>query len=173
MEEKLDEIAKGKLTYKDVVKEIYDNLKNHNIDFTFGDYIPSPKQIEYAERIAKEQGIALPDGYKTDGKICSEFIEKNKTVPKASDKQIELAEKLAKEQGLSLPNGYKENIEICSNFIDKAFKTQPAYKPSDKQILFAEKLSKEKDLKLPKNYKENAKVCREFIEKAMKKKAKK
>ena len=173
MEEKLDEIAKGKLTYKDVVKEIYDNLKNHNIDFTFGDYIPSPKQIEYAERIAKEQGVALPEGYKTDGKVCSEFIEKNKTVPKASGKQIELAEKLAKEQGLSLPEGYKGNIEICSNFIDKAFKTQPAYKPSDKQILFAEKLSEEKDLKLPKNYKENTNVCREFIEKAMKKKRKK
>ena len=172
MEEKLDEIAKGKLTYKDVVKEIYDNLKSHNIDFTFGDYIPSPKQIEFAERVAKERGVALPEGYKTNGRICSEFIENNKSVPKASEKQIELAEKLAKEQGLSLPEGYKENIEICSKFIDKAFKTQPAYKPSEKQIAFAEKLSEEKGLKLPKDYQENAKVCKEFTEKAMKKKRK-
>jgi DNA topoisomerase-1 len=172
MEEKLDEIAKGKLTYKDVVKEIYDNLKNHNIDFTFGDYIPSPKQIEYAERVAKERGVALPECYKTNGRICSEFIENNKSVPKASEKQIELAEKLAKEQCLSLPEGYKENIEICSKFIDKAFKTQPAYRPSEKQIAFAEKLSEEKGLKLPKGYKENAKVCKEFIDKAMKKKRK-
>ena len=175
MEEKLDEIAKGKLTYKDVVKEIYDNLKSHNIDFTFtpAGYVPSPKQIEYAERVAKESGVALPEGYKTDGKICSEFIEKNKAVPKASEKQIELAEKLAKEQGLSLPEGYKENIEICSKFIDKAFKTEPAYIPSEKQIELAEKLSEEKSLKLPKDYRENAKVYREFIDKAMKKKTKK
>ncbi len=173
MEEKLDEIAKGKLTYKDVVKEIYDNLKSHNIDFMFGDYVPSLKQIEYTERVAKERGITLPEGYKTNGKICSEFIENNKSVPKASEKQIELAEKLAKEQGLSLPEGYKENIEICSKFIDKAFKTQPAYKPSDKQISFAEKLSEEKGLKLPKDYKDNAKICKEFIDKAMKKKRKK
>jgi DNA topoisomerase-1 len=173
MEEKLDEIAKGKLKYKDVVGEIYGNLKNHNIDFANSGYTPSPKQIEYAERIAKEQNISLPAGYKTDGKICSEFIEKNKSVPKASEKQIELAEKLAKEQGLSLPDGYKDNIEICSKFIDKAFKTQPAYKPSGKQISFAEKLAEEKGLKLPKDYKDNAKTCKEFIDKAMKKRAKK
>ncbi len=66
MEEKLDEIAKGKLTYKDVVKEIYENLKSHNIDFTFtsGDYVPSVKQIEYAERVAKERDIALRKGIK-------------------------------------------------------------------------------------------------------------
>lgn len=171
MEEKLDEIAKGKLKYKDVVSEVYGNLKNHNIDFTNNGYTPSLKQIEYVENIAKEQNIPLPDNYKSDGKICSEFIEKNKTAPKASDKQIELAEKLAREQNLTLPDGYKDSIEVCSKFIEKAFKTQPAYKPSEKQIAFAEKLSEEKGLKLPKDYRDNAKICKEFIDKAMKKKS--
>jgi len=168
MESKLDDIAAGKLKYKDVVSEIYQNLKNNNINFADNVYTPSDKQIEYAEKIAKENNIPLPANYKTDGQVCSEFIEKNKTVPKASDKQIELAEKLAKEQNLTLPAGYKDNIEICSNFIDKAFKNT-TYKPSEKQIAFAEKLSVDTGLKLPKNYQDDAKVCKDFIDKAMSK----
>lgn len=85
----------------------------------------SEKQIELAEKLAKEQGLSLPEGYKENIEICSKFIDKAfKTQPayKPSDKQISFAEKLSDEKGLKLPKDYKDNAKVCREFIDKAMK---------------------------------------------------
>ena len=85
----------------------------------------SEKQIELAEKLAKEQGLSLPDGYKENIEICSNFIDKAfKTQPayKPSKKQIALAEKLSEEKGLKLPKDYQENVKVCREFIEKAMK---------------------------------------------------
>ena len=170
MEEKLDEIAKGKLKYKDVVKEIYDNLKNHNIDFADSGYTPSPKQIALVEKLALEHNLKLPQDYKGNGKICKEFIDKAiKDNPfKPSEKQIALAEKISQEKNIELPDGYKGSMVICSNFLQKQFNSggqkSNGYKPSEKQISFALSIAKKKGIKPPKGYKSDYKICKEFIE---------
>ncbi len=67
----------------------------------------------------------MPDGYKENIEICSNFIDKAfKTQPvhKPSDKQILFAEKLSEEKGLKLPKDYKENAKVCREFIEKAMK---------------------------------------------------
>lgn len=179
VESRLDEIAQGKAGYKNTVSELYNFLKSKNIDFNFE---PSSAQIALAEKLAAEHSLKLPEDYKTDGKVCKEFIDKviKENPFKPTEKQVSFAEKLAQEQGIDLPDGYKDNADICSKFIskylgkgDKNGRPQGNnFAPSEKQIAFAEKLAEEKGVKLPKDYKINGKACKDFIDKAIKKRAK-
>ncbi len=172
MEEKLDEIARGKMRYKDIVKEIYDNLKGHNIDFKSSGFKPSDKQIALAEKLSGEHNLQLPEDYKTNGKVCKDFIDKAiKSNPfKPSDKQIFLAEKISQEQNIELPAGYKDSMDTCSKFINANLKGEKksdsvkSYKPSEKQIAFVESISRNKGLKPPKGYKTDYRICKQFIE---------
>ena len=135
MEEKLDLIVKGEFKYLTFMQELEqkipcmsgylsDTPKERKI------YPPSQKQIEFAQKIANDLSIALPDGYQEDLNICKEFIDKNlktlnsKTLQNKAptSKQIAFAEKLAQEKNLELPKDYKDSLETCKNFIDKAMK---------------------------------------------------
>lgn len=135
MEEKLDLIVKGEFKYLAFMQELEqkipcmsgylsDTPKERKI------YPPSQKQIEFAQKIANDLSIALPDGYQEDLNICKEFIDKNlktlnsKTLQNKAptSKQIAFAEKLAQEKNLELPKDYKDSLETCKNFIDKAMK---------------------------------------------------
>ena len=174
MEEKLDEIAQGKMKYKDVVTEIYNNLKNHNIDFANGGFKPSEKQIALAEKLSSEHNLPLPADYKENGRTCKDFIDNAiKSNPlKPSEKQIALAEKLSQEKNIELPDGYLNSMDICSKFIQDQFGTaknskssgKANFTPSDKQVSFVESIAKKKGVKPPKGYKSDYRVCKQFIE---------
>ena len=174
MEEKLDDIAQGKMKYKDVVKEIYDNLKGHNIDFTNSGFKPSEKQIALAEKLSSEHNLPLPEDYRENGRTCRDFIDKAiKLSPlRPSEKQIALAEKIAQEKNAELPDGYRNSMDICSKFIKEQFGTakdnkssgKGNFKPSEKQISFVESIAQKKGVKPPKGYKSDYRICKQFIE---------
>ncbi len=177
MEEKLDEIAKGDTKYTTVVKEIYDNLKSHNIDFN-NNFSPSEKQIALAEKLSNEHNLVLPVDYKTNGKSCKDFIDKAiKSNPfKPSEKQIALAEKISQEKNIELPDGYKDSMDICSKFLKEQFgnsshssggkksQDKPDFKPSEKQAAYVESIAQKKGVKPPKGYKTDYRICKQFIE---------
>lgn len=132
MENMLDSISKGEVTYLQYIKAIHEKMEFASINAH--NPPPSQKALDYAKQIGQALNIDLPQGIENDFKICSKFIENYKNnMPKAptkapSDKQIALAEKLAKEKNLELPKGYDEDMKICSNFIDKCFKNQNSKK---------------------------------------------
>lgn len=123
MENVLDEISSGNVSYLDFIKPLHEKMGFKELNNSQTNP-PSEKQIEWAKSIASNLNIALPSGIEADWKICSNFIEKNKdkVVTPPTDKQIELAKKLSKDKGLSLPKGYDTNLKICKEFIDKAIK---------------------------------------------------
>lgn len=84
----------------------------------------TPKQIELAEKLAKEQNTVIPDGTLDDFEATSEFIsgliEKAKSMPRPpSERQLSFARSLADEKNLELPGGAEEDWKICSAFIDE------------------------------------------------------
>ncbi|EAK0768207.1 type IA DNA topoisomerase [Campylobacter lari] len=128
MENILDTISKGDLKYIDFIKPLHSKMDFVKLNEKSKDrenLKPSDKQIQYAEKLAKDNNLTLPENYKENMKICSEFITnalKNTKPQPASDKQIQYAEKLAKDNNLTLPENYKENMKICSEFITNALK---------------------------------------------------
>ncbi|WP_297813042.1 type IA DNA topoisomerase [uncultured Helicobacter sp.] len=125
MENVLDCIAKGELQYTDFIRPLHQKMEFAPINEK--DTKPSEKQIAYAEKLAKEQGIEIPKEIYEDSKECSALIEKLKKTkaPKPpSEKQIKLAEDLANKNNLELPKGYKDDYQVCSAFIDKCFKSK-------------------------------------------------
>lgn len=123
MENVLDEISSGNVSYLDFIKPLHEKMGFKELS-TGETNPPSEKQLEWAKNIAQNLKISLPNGIENSWKICSDFIEKNKdkVVTPPTDKQIELAKKLSKDKGLSLPKGYDTNLKICKEFIDKAIK---------------------------------------------------
>ena len=123
MEGVLDEISDGKVNYLDFIKPLHEKMgfKELNSGETKP---PSEAQLNFAQSIASDLKIALPDGIEADWKICSDFINKNKdkAIRPPSDKQIKLAQDLAKDKKLELPKGYDTDLKICKAFIEKALK---------------------------------------------------
>ena len=126
MENALDEISQGKVTYLDYIKLIHQKLEFAEVSTNDSCVPKSPheKSLNYAKDIAKKANLELPEGIENDWIICQKFIDENKNKverPKSppSDKQIALAEKIAREQNLKLPKDYKEDWRICTDFITK------------------------------------------------------
>ena len=80
--------------------------------------------IEFAEKLAKNHNLELPQGYKEDYLKCSNFIETAlKNAPrKPTEKQIEFAKKLSNEKNIPLPVNYQEDYKVCEAFISKILK---------------------------------------------------
>lgn len=97
------------------------------------DRAPSPKQIEYAKKLAADAKIAWDAELETSMDKCSAFIDKcMKDRPAGSGggsggdgpataKQIEMAEKLALRHNTKYPAEYRNSKVKTSEFIDKLF----------------------------------------------------
>ncbi|WP_297195258.1 type IA DNA topoisomerase [uncultured Campylobacter sp.] len=123
MEDVLESISKNELKYLDFVKPLHQKLNFINTDEN--DKTPSQKQIDFLEKLCKEQGKEVPSEALKDYTLYQKTInELKKTAPKKapSEKQIKLAQDLAQKNNLELPKDYDKNISICSNFIDSVFK---------------------------------------------------
>jgi DNA topoisomerase-3 len=90
----------------------------------FGDG-PSPAQLAFAERLAREQGLVLPADCRTDRGAMKSWLDAHAPKreggdgPRApSEKQLAFAEKLAKEKGKALPGDCRTDGKACSAFID-------------------------------------------------------
>ena len=112
------------------ISEVVEKQKS-TVDFISepaGGRPPTSKQISYAEKLAKENGVILSQEEKESGYKCSQFIDKykkeyDKSAPRPpTEKQLAFAEKLAKEKGKKIPAKAKKDLKECSTFIDLCLK---------------------------------------------------
>ena len=135
------------------------------VDYGFeggGPREPSEKQVRYAQRLAQQLAIPLPQDALIDFDACRSFIDDALTRTPASTKQIEFAEYIARTTGIELPPSATASSKAISEFIEANRKLLPnepgAYSPgqgagmssappTDKQILFAARLARENQMR--------------------------
>ena len=123
MEEMLEAISSNELKYIDFVKPLHQKLGFKNTDLS--SQTPSEKQIEFLQKLCKEQGKEVPQSALENAQECKKLIDElKKTSPKKppSQKQISLAKSLAEKNKLELPKDYDKDMSVCSKFIDSVFK---------------------------------------------------
>lgn len=132
---------------------------------------PSPKLIEFAERISEVLQLDLPDkGSRTE---LSAFIEENledfkeKSDREPSDKQVELVEKISDALNIPKPENYLTSMKACNVFLDKNF---DAFKkldgpPSEKFVKAVEFVASKKGVDLPEGYETSRNICSAFMDK--------
>lgn len=111
---------------------------------------PTTKMIEFAQRLAKEKGIALPDGAKADAKVCRAFFERHApknahpnppgTGPREpTEKQIALIRRLAGERRLEAPSDVFADAGKASAWIDQQLAAGRAKPVAGSSSLFSRK----------------------------------
>ncbi|GAB0173901.1 DNA topoisomerase I TopA [Helicobacter trogontum] len=118
MEEILDLITESKATYLDFIKPLHARM-GYAIPQKRETKKPTPKQIELATKIAKENNIELPSEVLESMKICSDFIDKHKQENSPTEKQLDYAKKIAENKGIALPKEVEISFKACSEFINK------------------------------------------------------
>ncbi|MDT7880493.1 MAG: type I DNA topoisomerase [Candidatus Hydrothermia bacterium] len=160
MEEKLDLVEEGKLNWKDVANEIYQKLKD--VESKIKDNKPTEKQLEFAQKLAKDLNLDLSEEVKNNRAKLSRWIDQNKPPTK---KQLEFAQKLAKELNLDLD----ENIMKNQKKLEKWIKNN--IKPTKKQIELLNKF-KEQGYEIPNEAFESFQKAKEMINRIIKKRKK-
>ncbi|EAK2502813.1 type IA DNA topoisomerase [Campylobacter upsaliensis] len=122
MENVLDSISRGEVSYLDFIKPLHQKMQFIKINNE--EKAPSEAQIALLNKLAKEQNVKLDEEVFLKANLAKKNIEEllKNSIKAPSPKQIALAEKLSQDKKLELPKGYKENMKICSAFIDKCFK---------------------------------------------------
>jgi DNA topoisomerase IA len=86
-------------------------------------YAPSEAQLKFAKRIAESvpQNITIDDKMYTDGKLLSDFINKNKKYLAPSEGQIKLIRSIVAKlpPNANIPSDVETSAEAASKFIDK------------------------------------------------------
>lgn len=115
---------------------------------------PSVKQLEFAERIAEQTGVPLPEEARTSMSACSRFIDENKSKMPSSgslpptQKQLEFVKRVAQAAGVAVPEGVLSDARECSRFIDE-HKSKLDNSPSPKALDYAESIAKKKGIEIP------------------------
>ncbi|MCR2100955.1 type IA DNA topoisomerase [Campylobacter upsaliensis] len=122
MENVLDSISRGEVSYLDFIKPLHQKMQFIKINNE--EKAPSEAQIALLNKLAKEQNVKLDEEVFLKANLAKKNIEEllKNSIKAPSPKQIALAEKLSQDKKIELPKDYKENIKICSAFIDKCFK---------------------------------------------------
>lgn len=122
MENVLDSISRGEVSYLDFIKPLHQKMQFIKINNE--EKAPSEAQIALLNKLAKGQNVKLDEEVFLKANLAKKNIEEllKNSIKAPSPKQIALAEKLSQDKKLELPKGYKENMKICSAFIDKCFK---------------------------------------------------
>lgn len=175
-----DDAAKciGKLT---------DAVASGKVTIAFGKMAkPSEKMIAYAERLAKQKGVALPASAAKDGMTMKLWLDTHAPKREAgaggayppSEKQVSYARTLETQSGKKIPDGALADGKALSRWIDDvrgdtprgagagASQGGPSRPPSEKQLDFARKIANEKGLVLGKELTSSAE-CSAFIDKHM------
>ena len=129
---------------------------------------PTDKQIRFAESLAAEHGVQIPQAALASKQACSAFIEKCQGMSRSSgsstagvlvptEKQLNYARKLAVEHGLRIPPDAMASRRACSDFID-------SIPPTKKQAEFAKALAERGGLSMPPEVLKRRKSCSEFID---------
>ena len=124
---------------------------------------PSEKALAYAQRIATDAGIALPDEAAVNAKACSDFIDAHVSTRQSapSPKALEYALQLAEQTGAKLPEEAAVDYRVCKEFIDKAKKKRP---PSPKMLKAAEWVARKTGKTVPKGAATSFEKCKAFLD---------
>ena len=82
---------------------------------------PTPKQVEFAQKLAGQVGVELPEIAKEKSVECSKFIEEYKNKVPPSEGQKKFAQTLIDglPEGTKVPSDVMTNVNSCRAFIDK------------------------------------------------------
>ena len=86
-----------------------------------GDDSPAPtdKQMAYAQRLALESGMQMPEDAALSSRSCSAFIDSCLQNLPPSEKQLQYAMSIAEQQGVPLPPEAATSRASCSSFIEQ------------------------------------------------------
>ena len=107
---------------------------------------PSEKQLAYAEALAEQVGVDVPEDVRADKIACSEFIDQQLRRVPPTDKQLAYAEALAEKVGVDVPTDVRTSKIACSEFIDQQKQREP---PSEKQLAFVKELAQQAQIDPP------------------------
>jgi hypothetical protein len=99
---------------------------------------PTQRQLAFADELARQRGMMVPEGARRSFQECKQFIEDSKAIMPPSVRQLGLAQDLALQAGRTLPEGARRSSSVCSQFIDEMLAMVP---PSEKQLRLAEDLA--------------------------------
>lgn len=120
---------------------------------------PSEKQLMYAQRLAQQLSLELPQEAQSDMSACSNFIDDALSRAKPTDRQIEFAKIIAASLQQPLPDHVLESSKAISLYIESNKMLVPqgagggamsggmgssgSGEPTEKQILFAARLARQ------------------------------
>ena len=107
---------------------------------------PSEKQLAYAQALAEQVGVDVPEDVRADKIACSEFIDQQLRRVPPTDKQLAYAEALAEKFGADVPEDVRTSKIACSDFIDQQKQREP---PSEKQLAFVRELAQQAQIDPP------------------------
>lgn len=122
---------------------------------------PTDKMIEFAEKLAKDNGVEFPESCKEDFDECSSFIDDNKkSIP--TNKQVELAENISKTLGVEMPK--EQTFETVSEFITNNIEDYKKCSLSPKQLEVIKNNADEDIIKKAEGTKEERLEAKEWLE---------
>ncbi len=133
---------------------------------------PSPKQLDYAARLAAQHSQDLPEEAKQSSITCSAFIDRmlEEFPNPPTDKQIAFATRLCAEKGVPMRQEAMTDKRKISEFIDELMGNAPgggesaAGEPTSKQLIFAASLARERRLGLSAEVLASRQAMSAFIE---------
>lgn len=133
-ETQLGQIAAGEIPFEPFVTSIEkvtaaatDKLRLHSkppsttpAKESFMASAPTPKMLEFAQKIASRLNLELPSDVPGDFEACRTFIDANKDAAnRPSEKQVNYAESIAKSKGLTVPADVLADSRRTSMWIDE------------------------------------------------------
>jgi DNA topoisomerase-1 len=122
MEDFLDEVEENKKSWKEFIKQLYEDtgLKQdyENISKKQSSPQVSEKMLNYAKALAEKHGKSI-ENIKNDPEKLKEFINTHADT-KPTEKQVEYAKSLAQKTGLKLTEKELSDKKLLSQWIDKA-----------------------------------------------------
>jgi DNA topoisomerase-1 len=120
MEEFLDQVEENKKSWKEFVKQLYEDtgLKQDYENISAKQNTPSEKMLQFAKSLAEKHSKNIED-IQNDPKKLKEFINAHIDT-KPTEKQIEYAKSLAEKTGLKLTEKELSDKKLLSKWIDKA-----------------------------------------------------
>ena len=147
-------------------------LLERQTDMLIDDYrsrpAPSEKQLAYAQALAQQTYVEVPDEAFSCRRTCSSFIEECLAAAPPTPRQLAYAQVLS--GSVPLPANVPRSRAACSAFIEQRAPSTSAQdatggaQPSQKQLLYAAQLAGRHRLPLPAEVIQDGRACSSWLE---------
>jgi len=177
------EVPEGALLERQQCSEFIDQqleVRGGAVGETFGARPPSEKQLQYAQSLAEQNNVEVPEGALLDSGQCSDFIDQQLEVRGGAfgktsggwaptQKQLQYAQSLAERSGVEIPEGALQDKQQCSDFISQQLEGRGpipigSQAPSEKQLAYAKSLAEDNGVDIPDEIYDSRASCSDFIE---------